>query len=97
MQVVDLGEGHVRDDRSSHAPLRLQMEYRFEQSGAVCVDVRVDASTFMPRRLQGELNSLPRIGFEFTLPKALQRCVWYGRCDLCVRCCIHARSSMHLS
>lgn len=58
----------------------VQIEYRFQKSGALAMDVRVDTSSFMPRRLQGELNSLPRIGFELTLPKALQRCVWHGRC-----------------
>jgi hypothetical protein len=42
----------------------------------------VDTRSYLPRALHGELNSLPRIGLELTLPKAMQQCIWFGRCAI---------------
>jgi Beta galactosidase small chain len=58
----------------------LQVFYTFGSDGSVHMSWQVDTRRFMPAKLQGELNSLPRIGLELALPAALQHCVWLGRC-----------------
>jgi hypothetical protein len=57
----------------------LQIQYCFKPECTVMMDVQVDLRSFMPDELQGEISSLPRIGLEMTVPKALQQCVWFGR------------------
>ena len=58
----------------------MQVLYTFAQDGSVQTSWQVDTRRFMPKRLQGELNSLPRVGVELPLPSAMQQCVWFGRC-----------------
>jgi hypothetical protein len=61
-----------------NSTLFLQIQYSFEPGCKLAMDVQVDSTKFMPDMLQGELNSLPRIGLEITVPEAMQRCIWYG-------------------
>ena len=63
-----------------HCSAWLQVTYEFRAGGSLAMHWHVDTTKFLPKKLQGQLNSLPRIGVELALPDELRQCAWFGRC-----------------